>query len=60
MKFLQILFFFTLPLLPLHSALAAANQDERFLAARDAFRLGERSKLESIAPELKGYELEAY
>ncbi len=39
---------------------AAAGDDERFLAARDAFRLGDRARFERIAPELQGYELEAY
>ena len=37
-----------------------AGADERFLAARDAARAGDRAKLERIAPELSGYELEAY
>lgn len=37
-----------------------AGTDERFLAARDAARVGDRAKLERIAPELAGYELEAY
>ena len=37
-----------------------AGTDERFLAARDAARAGDRAKLERIAPELSGYELEAY
>jgi soluble lytic murein transglycosylase len=43
-----------------YPAIAAASLDDRFLAAREAFRLGERAKLESVATELKGYELEAY
>jgi soluble lytic murein transglycosylase len=60
MKFLQALFFSALFLLSTYPALAAASSDDRFLVARDAFRLGDRAKLESIAPELKGYELEAY
>lgn len=34
--------------------------DDRFLAARDAFRLGDRAKLERLAPDLKGHALEAY
>jgi len=44
----------------LAQAAGAGNADERFLAARDAARLGDRAKLERIAPELQGYELEAY
>jgi soluble lytic murein transglycosylase len=43
-----------------HATAGAAPVDERFLAARDAFRLGDRAKFERIAPELQGYELEAY
>ena len=31
-----------------------AGSDERFLAARDAARAGDRAKLERIAPELSG------
>ena len=60
MKFRPLFFLLSLPLLLAHFALAAATLDERFLAAREAFRLGERAKLESIAPELKGYELDVY
>lgn len=40
--------------------LAASGADDRFLAARDASRAGDRAKLERIAPELAGYELEPY
>lgn len=43
-----------------HAATGGTNADERFLAARDAARAGDRAKLERIAPELQGYELEAY
>ncbi|NJA88405.1 lytic transglycosylase domain-containing protein [Rhodocyclus tenuis] len=39
---------------------AADVGDDRFLAARDAYRLGDRAKLERIAPDLRGYELEPY
>jgi len=60
MKFRPLFFLLSLPLLLAHFALAAPTLDERFLAAREAFRLGERAKLESIAPELKGYELDVY
>jgi soluble lytic murein transglycosylase len=34
--------------------------DERFLAARDAVRLGDRAKFERLAPELQGHDLQAY
>ncbi|MFC5302116.1 lytic transglycosylase domain-containing protein [Azospira restricta] len=39
---------------------AAAPSDERLLAARDAFRAGDRAKLERLAPELRGHDLEDY
>ena len=54
------LFLLVLPCLFAHAAGGSANGDERFLAARDAVRAGDRAKLERIAPELAGYELEAY
>ena len=38
----------------------ASASDERLLAARDAARLGDRAKLEAIAPEVQGHELAAY
>ena len=63
MKFFSALFLHSFLLLLAYSAHAApvsASSDEHFLAAREAFRLGERSKLENFASELKGYELEAY
>ena len=57
MKFRLALF---LPLLavPLivHAALAAPL-DDRFLAARDAVKAGDRTKFERIAPELQDHEL---
>lgn len=39
---------------------ADAAPDDRFLAARDAVKAGDKAKLERIAPELQGHELEAY
>ena len=42
------------------AAFAAPSNDDRFLVARDAFRSGDRAKLERVAPELKGHDLEAY
>jgi soluble lytic murein transglycosylase len=45
----------TLPL-----AAYAASGDDRFLAARDAYRAGDRAKLERLAPELRGHDLDAY
>ncbi|MBI2308265.1 MAG: lytic transglycosylase domain-containing protein [Rhodocyclales bacterium] len=41
-------------------AAPAAPADERLLAARDAFRVGDRAKLERLAPELRGHDLEAW
>jgi len=38
----------------------AAPKDERFLAARDAYRAGDRGKLEKLAGELHGHDLEDY
>jgi len=38
----------------------ALTADEQFLAARDAYRAGDRNKLERAAVALGGYELEAY
>jgi len=58
MKFRSLAFL--LPFLLINNAAVAVPADERFLVARDAFRLGDRVKLERIAPELKGYELEIY
>jgi hypothetical protein len=45
----------TLPL-----AACAASGDDRFLAARDAYRAGDRAKLERLAPELRSHDLDAY
>jgi soluble lytic murein transglycosylase len=45
----------TLPL-----AAYAASGDDRFLAARDAYRAGDRAKLERLAPELRSHDLDAY
>jgi soluble lytic murein transglycosylase len=39
---------------------AAAATDDQFLAAQDAARAGDRAKLERIAPELRGHDLEHY
>ena len=39
---------------------AEAAPDDRFLAARDAVKVGDKAKLERIAPELHGHELEVY
>ncbi|MFZ4535192.1 transglycosylase SLT domain-containing protein [Propionivibrio sp.] len=60
MKFRLAVFLLALPLLTAHVAAGAATADDRFLAALDAVRAGDRNKLERIAPELQGYELEAY
>jgi soluble lytic murein transglycosylase len=39
---------------------SSADGDDRFLAARDAVRAGDRARFERIAPELAGHDLEAY
>lgn len=39
---------------------AAANQDDAFLAARDAARNGDSRRLEQIAPQFRGHLLEPY
>jgi soluble lytic murein transglycosylase len=60
MKFRHTVFLLAFPWLLLSAAVSASPADERFLAARDAFRSGDRVRFERIAAELKGYELEAY
>jgi len=42
------------------SACAYAQSDDDFLAARDAFRVGDTRKLDVLAPKLKGHVLEPY
>ncbi|MCM8595332.1 lytic transglycosylase domain-containing protein [Accumulibacter sp.] len=49
---------FALLLIPARAL--AATADEQFLAARDAFRAGDRARLERLAPALEGHELEPY
>jgi len=39
---------------------APLTQDDRFLAVREAFRVGQYAKVAEQAPHLKGYVLEAY
>ncbi len=60
MKFSITVFILSLSCLMAHAATGGVSSDERFLAARDAARNGDRTKLDRIAPELQGYELEAY
>ncbi len=60
MKFRLAAFLLSLFSFMAHAATGGVSSDERFLAARDAARAGDRAKLERIAPELQGYELEAY
>ena len=60
MKFRHSVFLLVFPLLVTFAAAAPSNLDERFLAARDAVRAGDRGKLERIAPELQNHELAAY
>lgn len=42
------------------AAVAGGGADDRFLAARDAAKAGDRAKLERIASELKDHDLAAY
>lgn len=44
----------------LSPAVAAVTPDDRFLAARDAVRTGDRARLDRLAPELREHELAAY
>lgn len=60
MKFRHSVFLLALSLLLAPLLAGAAPADDRFLAARDAFRAGDRARFERIVPELKGHELEAY
>ncbi|MFZ2855522.1 MAG: transglycosylase SLT domain-containing protein [Rhodocyclaceae bacterium] len=60
MKFRHTAFLLALSLLLAPLLADAAPADDRFLAARDAFRAGDKARFERIAPELKGHELEAY
>lgn len=60
MKFSLVAFVYVLSLLLAVPAAASVSADDRFLAARDAVKAGDRAKLERIAPELKGHALEAY
>ena len=60
MKFRCVLFLLTLPLFMAQATADGSGLDERLLAARDAARTGDRAKLERIAPELRGHELESY
>jgi len=59
MKFRFVVLILALSLLA-QAAAGAPSADERFLAARDAAHAGDRAKLERIAAELKGHELESY
>lgn len=60
MKFRLAVFLLTLPCLMAHAANGYMTADDRFLAARDAARAGDRVKLERMASELQGHELQAY
>jgi soluble lytic murein transglycosylase len=44
----------------LMACVAAAGQDEDFIAARNAFQAGDRARLTRVAPALQGYVLESY
>ncbi|MBL8395261.1 MAG: lytic transglycosylase domain-containing protein [Candidatus Accumulibacter sp.] len=63
MKFRQTILLLFLVLVPPFVASATAfaqSVDDQFLAAREAARIGDRAKLERLAPALQGYELEPY
>jgi len=60
MKFRLSVFLIATFLLMTRAVAAPVDSDERFLAARDAARAGDRAKLELIAPELQGHDLVAY
>lgn len=60
MKFHRAVFCFASLLLLTPFFATATTLDDRFLAVRDAFRLGEWAKFERIAPELDGYALASY
>ncbi|MBK7354837.1 lytic transglycosylase domain-containing protein [Propionivibrio sp.] len=60
MKFSPTAFLLVIALLMSTVAAAGVDADDRFLAARDAVKVGDRAKLERIAPELKDHDLEAY
>ena len=60
MKFRLSVFLIATFLLMTRAVAAPVDSDERFLAARDAARAGDRAKLELIAPELQGHDLVAF
>ena len=60
MKFRLSAFLLAFPLLMSQAMFCMAGSDEQFLAARDAARAGDRNKIERLAPDLQGYELEVY
>ena len=60
MKFRLSAFLVFFPLLMSQAMSSMAGSDDLFLAARDAARAGDRNKLERLAPDLQGYELEVY
>ncbi|HEX9180432.1 MAG TPA: lytic transglycosylase domain-containing protein, partial [Burkholderiales bacterium] len=45
---------------PMAAPPSPPSADEDFLAARDAYRLGNAARLEKLAPRLRGYPLEPY
>jgi len=60
MKFRLAVFAFTSFLLITRAMAAPIVADDRFLAARDAVRVGDRAKFERLSPELQGHDLLAY
>ncbi len=60
MKHRYTVFGLFISLLGVHLAALALTADEQFLAAREAFRAGDKARLERLASTPPGYELEAY
>jgi soluble lytic murein transglycosylase len=60
MKLKLAVFILSSALLMTHALAQQTASDDRFLAARDAVRAGDRAKLDRVAPELQGHELQAY
>ena len=60
MKFRFAVSLFVFPLLIVTATSVCAAATDPFLSARDAARAGDRAKLERLAPELQGHELEVY
>ena len=60
MKFRAAVSAFSFLFLSLSSFAAGTAPDDRLLVARDAAKAGDKAKLERLAPEFRGHELEVY